>query len=570
MHIEHSEPRDRPLDVSAAAIGAVEGQTTADHVPGDRAVRSGSTSGTTPVRGAVAGRAVRRLPLLALVFIAGVVSLGIEMSGPRLMAPYFGTSLFIWANQIGFTLIYLSLGYLIGGRVADRYPTPRVLCALTAVAALATGLIPFISQPVLNWSVTGLNPANPNGSVFVGSLLTVILLFSVPTILLGMVSPYAIRLSMDSIGSAGRSAGSLYALSTTGSILGAFLPVLLLIPAWGVRRTLIAMCIVLLAASFWGLTPRARLAGVIASVLLVPPLLAGLGPLKQIPGLIFYKESLYNYIQVTRDGDGTVRLVLNEGANAIHSIYNPRQILYGPAWYSDYLLTVPYFNSGAAAGQVRRLGIVGLAGGTIARQYTAAYGPIPIDGAELDPAIVAVGRTYFAMTEPNLRVTIADGRTFIRTTQRSYDVVAIDAFQQPYIPFQLTTREFFSEIRARLSSTGILAINTAHTCTDDRLVRTFTNTLYAAGFTNVYTMDIPSSLNTVVVATKAPTSLSTFQQNLAAVPSSSLVSNVAADAVAITKGARAEPGGLVFTDDRAPVEQLTDQLILSYIQNTCY
>src|SRR5262249_33361054 len=128
--------------------------------------------------------------LLALVFLAGMVSLRIEMCGPRLMAPYFGTSLFIWANQIGFTLLYLSIGYWIGGRLADRYPSTRVLCALTAVAALGTGLIPFISKPVLDWSVSGLTTAN--ASVFLSSMLAVILLFSVPTILLGMVSPYAI------------------------------------------------------------------------------------------------------------------------------------------------------------------------------------------------------------------------------------------------------------------------------------------------------------------------------------------------------------------------------------------
>ncbi|HEX6121871.1 MAG TPA: fused MFS/spermidine synthase, partial [Ktedonobacterales bacterium] len=364
-----------PASIPPASIppASMTSGTTPNLAPG---VAPGMRSGATtpqPRAGSAATGAVRvaRLPLLALVFVAGVVSLGIEMCGPRLMAPYFGTSLFIWANQIGFTLIYLSLGYLIGGRLADRYPNPRVLCALTTVAAVATGLIPFISRPVLDWSVVGLNPSDPNGSVFVSSLFAVILLFSVPTILLGMVSPFALRLVMDSVGSAGRSAGSLYALSTTGSILGAFLPVLVLIPAWGVRRTLLAMCVVLLAASLWGLAPRWRLgAAVPALVLLVPlllPSLAPLGPLKRVPGLIYYDESLYNYIQVTRDQAGTTRLILDEGAGAVHSIYNPNTILFGPDWYTDYLLTAPYFNAGAAAGQVRGMAIVGLAGGTIAR-----------------------------------------------------------------------------------------------------------------------------------------------------------------------------------------------------------
>lgn len=525
--------------------------------------------GDGPVRRTKAAR----LPLLALVFIGGVVSLGIEMCGPRLMAPYFGTSLFIWANQIGFTLLYLSLGYFIGGRIADRHPSTRLLCTLTAIAALATGLIPFVSQPVLGWSVAGLNPANPNGSVFVGSLIAVILLFSVPTILLGMVSPFAIRLSLEGLDNAGRSAGSLYALSTVGSIIGAFLPVLVLIPAWGVRRTLFAGCVVLLAASLWGLLPRARLAVAVPGALLLAPLLLpqifALGPLKNLPGLVYYQESLYNYIQVVRTGDGTNELVLNEGANAVHSIYNPDRIFYGPEWYTDYLLTLPYFNDGAAAGAVRGLGIIGLAGGTIARQYSAVYGPIPIDGAEIDPAIVTVGRRYFGMTEPNLSVYIADGRTFLRTTHHRYDVVAIDAFQQPYIPFQLTTREFFEEIRAHLSATGVLAINTAHTCADRRLVQAFVNTLYAAGFRSVYTLDIGNTLNTEVVATVSPTNLDAYRRNLAHLPAGSPLGAIAQDASLAAGDARVEARGIVFTDDQAPVEQLTDQLILSYLQHNC-
>src|SRR6516225_914859 len=101
-----------------------------------------------------------RLPLLVLVFVAGMASLAVEFCASRLLAPFFGTTLFVWANLIGLILIYLSSGYFIGGRLADRYPTPRVLCALTAVAAVAIGLIPFISQPVLEWSVRGLSDVN--------------------------------------------------------------------------------------------------------------------------------------------------------------------------------------------------------------------------------------------------------------------------------------------------------------------------------------------------------------------------------------------------------------------------
>ena len=434
------------------------------------------TTGETKSIATTAGRPVAMLPLRILVFVGGMVSMLLEMSASRLLAPYFGTSLFIWANLIGLVLIYLSAGYFVGGRLADRYPSMRLLSILTAIAALATGLIPFISKPVLDWSISGMTEVN--ASVFYSSLVAVILLFGVPITLLGMVSPFAVRLSTRSVGSTGRSAGGLYALSTVGSIVGTFLPVLLLIPNIGVKRTIITGCVALLAASLYGLRFWERIGAAIPGVILLLPLLlpqvAPLGALKTTPGMIFSQESFYNYIQVVQTADGTRQLVLNEG-EAIHSVYNPNQILTG--WYWDYFLAMPYFNQGENAGKVKRVAIIGLAAGTIARQFTAVYGHMPIDGVEIDPAIVAAGRRYFDMTEPNLHVHTADGRTYIRVTHNTYDVVAIDAFQQPYIPFELTTKEFFQEIRAHMSPTGVLCLNTAHTRTDFRLVQAFINTL---------------------------------------------------------------------------------------------
>jgi spermidine synthase len=514
--------------------------------------------------GETRGRVVfaSRAPLLALVFIAGVVSLAIEMCGPRLMAPYFGTSQIIWATQIGFTLLYLSLGYFIGGRLADRYPQAGVLCGITAVAAAATGLIPTISRPVLDWSVGGMTNANP--SVFISALVAVNLLFAVPTILLGMVSPFAIRLTVQQIGSAGRSAGSLYALSTLGSIIGAFLPSLLLIPAWGVRNTLYAACLVLFAASLWGLRLRGRAVSATLAALLLIPLFAQ-GPLKSRPGLIYEQESLYNYIQVVQESDGTHDLILNEGAGAIHSKYNPNQVLFGPTWYAEYLLMAPYFNQDFTPDKLRRVAIIGLAGGTLARQYTAAYGPIPVDGVEIDPAIVDVGRKYFGMDESNLNVYLGDGRTFMRTTTQTYDVVMVDAFQQPYMPFQLTTLEFLREIKAHLSPTGVVTFTSGHTCTDYRLVQAFVNTLSQV-FPSVYMFDVPGTFNTEIIATLQPTTITTFRENLLDIPAGTMLGQVAGEALQVMQVATPERNGIVFSDDKAPVEQLTDQLILSYIR----
>jgi spermidine synthase len=377
-----------------------------------------------------------------------------------------------------------------------------------------------------------------------------------------------VRLSVDAVDTTGRRVGNLYALSTMGSILGAFLPVLVLIPTWGVRRTLLACSVALLAASLWGLRLPVRLGATAPGILLLLPLalpqVAPLGPLKPQPGLIFYQESLYNYIQVVQEPDGTRELILNEG-QAIHSVYRPDRILTG--WYWDYFLAAPYLDGGPAAGRVRRLAIIGLAGGTIARQFTAVYGRVPIDGVEIDPAIVSVGRRYFGMTEPNLRVFVEDGRPFMRVTNATYDLVAIDAFQQPYIPFQLTTVELFQAVRAHLSPTGVVCMNAGHTRTDYRLIQALVNTLVASrAFASVYTFDVPGTFNTEIMATVQPTSLATFQANLASAPPGSLLSTVAQEVLPVARVAHAERGGLVFTDDRAPVEQVIDQLLLDYVQ----
>ncbi|TMC17774.1 MAG: spermine synthase [Chloroflexi bacterium] len=495
--------------------------------------------------------------LIILVFISGMTSLALEMCASRLLAAYFGTSLFIWANLIGLILVYLTVGYFIGGRLADRYPSEQVLCTITAMAALSISILPFISQVILTWSITGLEQVSV--SIFFSSLLGTILLFAVPVTLLGLVSPFAIRLVTKEVGRSGKTSGSLYAISTLGSILGAFLPVLWLIPAFGVRRTLLIFGVILFAASLWGLRSRWRPAFSLVLIALVLPL----GPLKNIPDLIYEQESLYNYIQVTQLPDGTRELILNEG-QAIHSIYypNPKTVLTG--WYWDYFLAAPYFNAGFTPQKLHRVAIIGLAAGTIAHQFTKVYGQVSIDGVEIDPSIVDVGRKYFAMNEPNLHVHIQDGRTYLETTQAQYDVVAIDAFQQPYIPFQLTTHEFFSTIRSHLSSTGVVALNTAHTPHDYRLVQAFVNTMSKV-FPSVYVFDVPGTFNTEIMATVQPTSITTFRQNLAQFTPSSIMGQVASEVSAVVTQGHSD-GGIVFSDDRAPIEQITDQLLLNYIQ----
>jgi predicted membrane-bound spermidine synthase len=200
--------------------------------------------------------------LIVLVFVAGATSLAVEMAASRLLAPYFGSSIFVWASLIGLILLYLTIGYYLGGRLADRYPHANLLYNLTLLVALLVGIVPFIAQPVLSLSLS-LFASSPL-SIFYGSLLSVLLLFALPMTLLGCVSPFAIRLRIDQVGKAGRTAGMLYAISTAGSIVGTFLPVLVLLPDIGTRDTYFVFALALLLVSVPGLfsgrraAPRAR------------------------------------------------------------------------------------------------------------------------------------------------------------------------------------------------------------------------------------------------------------------------------------------------------------------------
>ncbi len=511
---------------------------------------------------------VRRVLLLITVFVGGMTSLGVELTAARLLDPYFGNSLIIWAVLIGMVLLYLTVGYYVGGRWADRKPYHRVLYQITAWAAFLIGLAPFLARPVLLWSVRGF--AEYSAGILAGSLLGVVVLFSVPIILLGCVSPFAIRLSMEEGGveSSGNIAGRLYALSTLGSLVGTFLPVLILIPNIGTRNTFFFFAFTLLAVSLVGLFWELK-AGALP-YLLLPLVLIAL--ILALPGgvikpavnaeLLHETESAYNYIQVARWGD-EVWLMLNEG-QGVHSIYKPGAVLIGGVW--DYFLIAPYFNNPPfTADQVGSLALLGSAAGTISKQYSQVYGPIPIDGVEIDPEIIRVGREYFDMNEPNLNAVAQDGRYFLTNSPSKYDVVAIDAYRPPYIPFHLTTREFFAQVNEHLTEQGVVAINVGRTPTDWSLVEALASTLKAE-FPNVYIVDLAQTTqdvgNVLVVATKQPTRLENFAANTELLTDPILwqVANKA-----LVRASEFTEPTVVFTDDKAPVEQVVHGLILSFV-----
>ena len=486
------------------------------------------------------------LALGALVFGAGIGALATEITASRLLAPYFGSSTIVWANLIGIVLAALALGYWLGGRIADKRPRPSLLGAIVLAAAVCVAAIPFVAKPLLDLTVEGLDDASA-GAV-IGSFVAVLLLCAPPVVLLGMVSPFAIRLAVDSIETAGAVAGRLYALSTAGSLLGTFLPALVLIPAFGTQRTFLVIAALVAVSSCFMLGARYLVvAAALVALVAVPP-----GAVKPQAGLLHEETSYHQYIQVVERPDGRRLLSLNEGV-AVHSVWRPDSVLTGGVW--DAFLAIPPLLDRP----LERVAILGNAAGTTARALGVYYPDAYVDGVELDPAVSRVGQRYFAMGE-NRRLTVhnADARPFLRSTDARYDLIVVDAYRQPYVPFYLATREFFRLVREHLAPGGVVALNIAAVPDDKRLVRAVGATL-AAELPQV--LEWPAlRFNTIVLGLTEPLAEGEVERRLRRGPSDlaplrELLAREARPLVAT---------GRPWTDDRAPVEWLTDRMIISY------
>ncbi len=512
--------------------------------------------------------ALRPSHLYLTVFVSGMCTLAIELSASRLIGSVFGTSNLVWANVIGLMLLYLSVGYFVGGRLADRHPHPRTLFRVLLWAAFLGALIPLLARPVLQAAASAVT--NLDATVIAGAFLAVLVLFAGPVTLLGCVPPLALRLAIRDLRLTGQISGRIFAISTLGSLCGTFLPVLLLIPEIGTQNTFLvfAALLYLVAAFGWW-----RVEGHLPLGSLWMPLVIGLAlllvsgsPLRAAPPgrtLLLEMESAYNYIQVQEDGAGYRYLYLNEG-QGIHSQWHPDQINFGRTW--SFFLTAPWFGPMQEdRPQVESLAIVGLAGGTIARQHHAVYGAIPVDGIEIDAALIDVGEKWFGLAAlPGLQTWAADGRVALRRLPRRYTVIALDAYRPPYIPWHLTTREFFLEARERLLPDGALAVNVGRTHTDRRLVEAMSATLLQV-FPVVHTMDVPNSFNTVLVATMTDSEAGALAHNAARLPQSA--SPVLRDALALGAASLVPTvaGDTWFSDDHAPVERIVDSLMQDFL-----
>jgi spermidine synthase len=481
--------------------------------------------------------------------VVGTSTLGAEIAAARLMAPFFGASTIVWANTIAVVLVALSIGYWFGGRMADRRPELRSLCLLVLVASVLLGLVPIVAQPFLSLSVQAFDDVSL-GAGF-GSLLGVLALVAIPVLMLGAVSPWAIRLKLEKIEDSGETAGRMYAISTVGSLLGTFLSALLLIPLVGTQRTFLVFALALAVVATLGLGRRWALVPLGVAALLALPI----GTVKAAgEGKVIHEtDTEYQYARVIDHANGERTLELNEG-QAIHSLYRPDTVLTDGYW--DGFLVAPFAVRRDAP---RRVAMLGFAGGTVARAYARYFPDARIDGVEIDSELFGIGRRYFGLRpRPQLHEYGEDARPFLRRIDARYDVIYLDTYRQPYIPFYLSTREFFELARSRLAPGGVVVVNLGHPEGSDALEKVLSATMGTA-FTHV-ARDPIEPTNTILMASRVPIT----RANLLAA-SRSLPGDLRP--LAQRSSARLAPrlrGGAVYTDDKAPVEWLVDKSIVEY------
>ncbi|MFZ0533348.1 MAG: fused MFS/spermidine synthase [Anaerolineales bacterium] len=500
------------------------------------------------------------------VFCSGMTSLAIEFGASRLLGNSFGTSNLVWASIIGLILIYLTVGYFIGGRWADRSPKLQTMYSALAWGGFTAGLVPFVARPVLRMAADAFDQLQVG--ILFGSFTAVLILFIVPVTLLGTISPFAIRLAIIDSRQAGRISGQIYAISTLGSFIGTFLPVLVLIPLVGTTFTFLIFSLFLTLVALIGVQKTAGWQRTLLWIWM-PIVLLGLGvfwgrgPIKKTTGEIYESESAYNYIQVI-ENNGYRYLRLNEG-QGIHSEWHPTDLNYGGPWQE--FLIAPFINDPPyQPGQVKNLAIIGLAAGTVARQATAVFGDIPIDGFEIDPTIIAVGRKYFGMNMPNLNAIPQDGRVGLEHSSKSYTIIAVDAYRPPYIPPHLTTQEFFQATKDHLTSDGVLVVNVGRSPTDRTLVDQIASTIKTV-FPSVFIVDVPGSFNSMIYATMQPTRFANLQANLDLLKVSASIPKLLLESmqIALDNQLPTPPVTVVYTDDWSPIEWVTNSMVLNYI-----
>lgn len=493
------------------------------------------------------------VPPHLFVFFTGAAVMATEMSASRFIAPWFGTSMIVWSVLISVVLAAMSLGYWFGGRLADRRPSWAILFSLPVLTGVFIALIPFAGKLLFSSLTAGIRGTPIN--IVLLSFLGIVAVFVPPVFVLAMVSPFVVKL-LARADNTGRTAGSLYAMSTLGSIFGTLAPTLVTIPLLGTRETLFLCSGMLIVLGGAGLQGRRKLVLLLLALPLAGWLISG-HEIRQVQYVVHEEESLYQYLQVQQRDNGNTLLIVNEGG-AMQSIARENDILNPASTYYESYLLLPYMIDTGSGPEVL---VIGAGAGTIPHWLAVYVQPhfteMNISAVEIDKRATELGYIWFGTSPDEVTTHTADGRIFMETTGEMFDIIITDTYSnQIYIPFHLTTLEYFQVLREHLNPGGVIAMNVNAINEDSDLLQSIGRTVGQV-FPYTYSAQVANNYNYMILASDTPLH--------APPPDSFLEWNPYLHYTAQLFEPRfktLEPaGGMVLTDNRAPVEFMTDMMI---------
>ncbi|MFB5632531.1 MAG: spermidine synthase [Nitrosopumilus sp.] len=384
--------------------------------------------------------------LKVLTFASGTIVMALEIATSRILTPVFGSTIYTWGSLIGVILSGLSLGYYLGGRIADDHPNFEKICGIVFSVGLFIVGIPFFASSVVDFSLA-IMPV----SQFT-PLLATFLLLMLPSVLLGFVSPYVIKLGTKSLQKVGNISGNLYSIATVGSIFGTFVTVFVLIPNVTVNQIIFGLGIALIGSSLIGLkiSPKLIALGILV-ILIVPWSSLSVNTISHNGTLIFEKETMFSHLDVIEYADN--RSLYLDGMR--HSSMNMRDPLDLVIDYTEYFHLGMMFNPGA-----KDILFVGGGGFSGPKNFLALYPDTKIDVIEIDPDVIDVAKTYFNLeANPRLQIFNDDARKHLSMFDKKYDVIILDAYATNYVPYHLMTHEFFQLLEKRLEPNGVIVSN---------------------------------------------------------------------------------------------------------------
>ncbi len=498
-----------------------------------------------------------RLFLLITAFMGGFTIMGLELSGFRFFSPVFGYSIYVSGSLIGIIMVALSFGYIVGGKLADKRRSKKLLFQIILAAGCYCFVMVATYRYILDFSFRTI--AVRYGTL-TGILFAAVVIYGPSMFLLSMISPYIIRLLAheEDVGSV---AGAVYGVSTIGSVFGTFLTSFVLIFTIGSHYTLIVLSAGILLTAIIGLIPHSRLYLLALVVLVLIPL-----SIPKFPDyVLLHKESLYNDI------------LLIEGVDKLDASKKRYQLQvnwwtsYSTSVAEDRVLTQSYydfFNLAPLLTPTDRILILGMGAGTSVIQYQRLFPEAAIDAVEIDPEIVKIAgdpRYFGVVPTEKVKIYAEDARPYLKRCTKKYDVVELDMFQGgPYVPFYVTTREFYQLLQSRLEEDAVVVMNILMLDNDKLLAASIVKTLKEV-FPSVYVVEHHGNL--IALVFNSPTNLKQIKDRLRTekenYPAIAEVIDIAIDHLRIMSP---YPGARVFTDRKADVEKITFVMVEKFVK----